>query len=73
MKASEVVVKLQELIKEHGDLEVTVFEPDKLEDGELSETIAHIAISCDDADKPVGFTFCDEETAESFIEVSDDD
>ena len=35
MKATEFIRQLQGLIEKHGDQEVNVFDPDKLEEGEM--------------------------------------
>ena len=66
MKASEFIKQLQKLVEKHGDQEVNVFDPDKLDEGELVETPAVITLWCKQDDKVCGFTVVDKETALSF-------
>lgn len=68
MKASETIKQLQKLIKDHGDLEVNVFDPDKLHNGEIVECDYRICINCDKNNKPQYFAFVDRETALGFDE-----
>lgn len=66
MKATEFIKQLQGLIEKHGDQDVNVFDPGKLEEGELSETPAFITLWCNESDVVTGFTITDKESALSF-------
>ena len=67
MKATEFIRQLQGLIEKHGDQEVNVFDPDKLEEGEMIETAASITLHCNEDDVVDGFTITDQETAYGFL------
>lgn len=65
MKISKIIKELQKIQKKHGDLPVTVFDPEKIDDGEWSAVEAFISIGVDKDDKAESVTFIDYETAQS--------
>lgn len=66
MKISGFILKLQEVLEKHGDVDVCVFEPDNFKEGELVEGPAVISQSVDLDGKVTGITIVDIETAMSF-------
>jgi hypothetical protein len=65
MKASELIKKLEQVIKEHGDLPVNVTVHDG--DGDhKDEVCTGIVLSCDEEDKVESFLLADRETELAF-------
>jgi uncharacterized protein YuzE len=56
----------------HGDLPVMVFDPDKLESGDLEEVDACISLGADEDGKVKSITIVDRETQLSFDGIDGD-
>lgn len=67
MLASELVVKLSDMIKEHGDLHCTVWDECGFSD------VAAILINLTEEGQPANFALCDQETSDMCADDGEDD
>lgn len=65
MRISHMIEQLEKIKAQYGDIPVSVFDPDKLSEGDLVETFAHIVTGKDSEGKPT-CVVCDAETKMAF-------
>lgn len=65
MKASMLVIRLNDLIAEHGDLDVQFAQVDQ---AELEVEIKGVCTRMDSEENSNGFLICDEDTLDAFVE-----
>lgn len=68
MKISTLIERLQSISAEKGDLEVSVLDPEAMENGDIVETTARIVIG-ESSDGAETVLLCDQETYLAFLET----
>ena len=66
MIISELIKKLTQIQREHGDIEVEVLSPDRTCDGDYSGVEAHITLEQNEENDIISVCLVDKETASAF-------
>jgi 4-aminobutyrate aminotransferase-like enzyme len=65
MKISKLIKTLEKTKKKYGDIPVSVYEPQQLEDGFLTPVEAYLQFYTDENEKVTNLVIVDEETADT--------
>ncbi len=71
MKLSKMIEKAQELLKEHGDVDVNILDSGNDDSAEVEA--AGFSVLIDDDGKALSVLLCDADTLDAFVELGEDE